>query len=536
MFSLDIKTVFVMVIMISFSLALAIGWIAKDDRDGLRSFALALCAHGVGYMLLAMRGAIADWISIIVANTIIGLSHSLFLLAVSRFREMRCPASWLLAPPVLVAIGFAFSMDNIQHRIVIANGIFAAQNLLINYRLLAARFDSPIRGRNLMACGISVIILMLITRCYAAIVHPDSLNGAFQSSTVQRVTYLLVFVVIVLVTIGFLMMTKERSDARLLNTALRDHLTGCWNRIYLEEVVAREIAQLQRNGHPATVILFDLDHFKKINDHYGHDGGDRVLREFTRVLAPQLRDTDILGRWGGEEFLAILPMTGLTEALAIAERLRQHVAAHPFAIGRTVTVSVGVAACLSTDSWAEWFQRADTALYHAKESGRNQVCADGIAFTQRPGAMEKSWVYQLVWRDAYLCGDAQIDEQHRNLFVSANRLLALDNQQHAGVIAAMLEFIDMVRHHFTDEEALLKQLDLEMAQLHGNIHRNLLERADHLLSQYRSSHIDVAAIFHFVIHELFTQHILLDDHKFTENLQRHLVNASSPTVMSSAQD
>lgn len=516
MIHLDIQTVFVMVILISASLSLTIGWMARDNADGLRAFAGALGCHAVGYLLLALRGGIPDWISIVVANGLIGVAEALFLLAVRTFRGWRCHPALLAIPPLLVALGLSLSMDRIQDRIVIANGTFIVQNLLILRDLLRRPFPSPVRGRNLVACGVVVSIAMLAGRVWVALFHPDAVSAPFQSSAAQQVSYLLVFMVIVLIANGFLMMTKERSDAELRHAALRDRLTGCWNRTHLEEIVGREIARLQRHGHPVAAILVDIDHFKAINDRHGHDRGDAVLVAFARVARDSLRATDVLGRWGGEEFLVLLPTTGLTEAIATAERLRAAVAGHDFGIGAPVNVSLGVAACLSTDTWSDWFRRADRALYRAKTEGRNRTCADGVVLAECAAAETGGWVYQLIWRDAYLSGNAEIDRQHRALFASANRLLALGcgPRHDAAALEAVEAFLDETRAHFADEDRLLAAAHYADAERHAQTHAQLIHRAEHLLNLYRARRIDLPAIFHFVVHELFAQHILVDDHAF----------------------
>jgi diguanylate cyclase (GGDEF)-like protein len=153
------------------------------------------------------------------------------------------------------------------------------------------------------------------------------------------------------------------------------------NRRSIENLARRLFAAARRLQAPLSLLLIDLDHFKSINDIYGHDEGDAVLRAFARVTGAALRAGEPLGRFGGEEFLVVLPGAAGTEALQAAERLRALVA-HEVAVGagreRPVTISIGVAEALSDDADVEaLIRRADAALYEAKAHGRNRVVALG---------------------------------------------------------------------------------------------------------------------------------------------------------------
>jgi diguanylate cyclase (GGDEF)-like protein len=164
----------------------------------------------------------------------------------------------------------------------------------------------------------------------------------------------------------------------LQERATRDALTGLWNRALILDILERELARSRREGGPVGVIMADIDHFKAVNDRHGHLAGDEVLRQVGRRMRAVLRPYDTIGRYGGEEFLAVLPGCGCTATMALAERLRQCVAAEAVdADGEPirVTLSLGVAAgfgSLVGDS-AELLRAADGALYQVKRGGRNRV-------------------------------------------------------------------------------------------------------------------------------------------------------------------
>jgi two-component system cell cycle response regulator len=164
-----------------------------------------------------------------------------------------------------------------------------------------------------------------------------------------------------------------------LELAVTDQLTGLHNRRYMTGQLGALVNRSARGGDPVSALMIDIDHFKKINDGFGHDIGDEVLREFAVRLASNVRAIDLPCRYGGEEFVVIMPDTRLEDAEKIAERIRRHVAGSPFRVSGgaeslTVTISIGVAATVGEGDNAEaLLKRADEAMYTAKSTGRNAV-------------------------------------------------------------------------------------------------------------------------------------------------------------------
>ncbi len=186
--------------------------------------------------------------------------------------------------------------------------------------------------------------------------------------------------------IGLVMDVTERTRAerevlalqeQLRERSIRDPLTGLYNRRYLEETLSRELILADRHGHPVSLIMGDLDHFKAVNDHYGHLGGDEVLRSFGDLMKGNARGSDIYCRYGGEEFLLVLPQMAKSNAVERAEQLCTAMAATPVLFGNAsiaVTASFGVAAFPQDGRTGdELIAAADTALYAAKAAGRNRV-------------------------------------------------------------------------------------------------------------------------------------------------------------------
>lgn len=169
----------------------------------------------------------------------------------------------------------------------------------------------------------------------------------------------------------------EAANAQLQELALHDGLTGLLNRRHWESCLEREFARHNRYSNPASLVLFDIDHFKKLNDTYGHQAGDEVIRQVARITREMVRDTDYAGRYGGEEFVVLLADTPLQGASQFAERLRKAIEQLQVSheqLSLQCSVSVGVA-CIRTDmaNHQALIEAADKALYQAKSAGRNQV-------------------------------------------------------------------------------------------------------------------------------------------------------------------
>lgn len=162
-----------------------------------------------------------------------------------------------------------------------------------------------------------------------------------------------------------------------MQSALIDILTGAGNRLALTQALSREYQCAQRYGHSLSVLMLDLDHFKQVNDRHGHAAGDHVLSSVARLISGSIRSTDTLFRYGGEEFLLLLPETANDGAQTIAERLRQKVEeliVCEDGLGLRTTISIGIATLNASDKEESLIKRADNALYDAKHSGRNLVC------------------------------------------------------------------------------------------------------------------------------------------------------------------
>ena len=173
---------------------------------------------------------------------------------------------------------------------------------------------------------------------------------------------------------------NQRLQRELESLSRKDALTGAFNRRAMEEMLGQETGRSHRHGHALSLLMLDIDHFKRVNDTHGHPGGDQVLRFFAKLTSSILREEDVLFRYGGEEFVVMLPDTPLKGGLRLAERILATVATTPFEVtGATlnITASAGVAGLTAAEDGDQLIARADAALYAAKHDGRNRAVASG---------------------------------------------------------------------------------------------------------------------------------------------------------------
>ena len=204
------------------------------------------------------------------------------------------------------------------------------------------------------------------------------LNKWISVNVEERMDYTSLYVAVFFISIIIIIVLIRQYQLKKYNTQLEilsntDKLTGIHNRLKLDDILEQEKKLFDRNQLPLSIIIFDLDHFKHVNDNYGHKRGDEVLKSIAKIVTLTKRETDIFGRWGGEEFLLICHDTDIVGARHLAEKLRAAIEAYEFSEIISLTASFGVAQFEKYDSIVKVFDKADKALYEAKELGRNRV-------------------------------------------------------------------------------------------------------------------------------------------------------------------
>jgi len=219
-----------------------------------------------------------------------------------------------------------------------------------------------------LVIGFTVLFISLLTDVVDEFLQqPDYITTVFED-LFQIVGY-----VLIIIGIWKWIVHNKRMTNSLQRLATTDHLTGAYNRRRFGEAIKYEIHRAVRYADTLSLIMFDLDHFKKINDTYGHNAGDEVLKTVADRVKDNIRVTDIFARVGGEEFTILVPATGLEGAKVVADKLRQSIESHAFETVGIVTASFGVAEFERDEAIDALIKRADNALYEAKEHGRNRV-------------------------------------------------------------------------------------------------------------------------------------------------------------------
>ncbi len=297
----------------------------------------------------------------------------------------------------------------------------------------------------------------------------------------------------------------KSTQAELERLVATDRLTGVGNRRAFDQLAELEVAKSNRYGVPVSLILFDIDHFKQINDAYGHTVGDSVLVRIARRVSSRLRDTDSIARWGGEEFAVVTPCTPISGAYVVAEAIRRAVEEESFRPVGHVTISLGIAQLAPHETAAFWLARADRLLYEAKQQGRNRTC---LAQSFEQGAHS----FTLVWGEQFQSGIEQIDREHAEIFRIANDLLL---QPPTSTLQEILECFDLLcerlSSHFQSEERVLGELGCAHVQGHASIHRGLMAQAMDQRDRLLGGSVEPPDVRDFVVRHMAIGHLVSED-------------------------
>jgi len=300
---------------------------------------------------------------------------------------------------------------------------------------------------------------------------------------------------------------KTNELKRMANT---DSLTSLYNRNYYDRHIYGLIERAELSDQPISMISLDLDHFKYVNDTWGHAAGDEVLKAAGQIIRETVRKSDIAVRIGGEEFLVVLPNTDAEAALAAARKIKENFEKFRHPTAGKVTASLGVAEKCRTESYEAWYRRADAGVYSAKRSGRNCV----VYLEKSPEGPETR--ERLVWDPAWNSGNRMIDDEHRMLLELGNEIIDLAGKEHSfeeslplldGVIAH-------VEEHFRHELQILARIGYPGYEEHGKIHTDLLEQIRFLRESYADTKIRSSVFFTFIVEDLILNHLIHEDKKY----------------------
>jgi diguanylate cyclase (GGDEF)-like protein/hemerythrin-like metal-binding protein/PAS domain S-box-containing protein len=309
----------------------------------------------------------------------------------------------------------------------------------------------------------------------------------------------------------------HQKNLELQEIAAKDTLTGIFNRYAFDCKAAEESERCQRYGYPLSVILFDLDSFKIVNDAWGHDVGDSVLVRVAEAAKSTVRKQDTLARWGGEEFVVLMPHTDLASAVKAAEKLRDTFATlrHPD-INATVTASFGATEFIRSETKESWFRRVDYAMFCSKNKGGNSVT--GIDWMEASPFVKVS----LAWKPAWESGNPVIDSQHRQIVALANQTMdAMLGMESAALNEAMRDLNEHIQLHFREEETLLQEIGYPQAEVHASVHQALQARVAGYCDQFAARRLPSAAFISFLLNDVVIGHIQGDDIRYFPWLKAH---------------
>jgi diguanylate cyclase (GGDEF)-like protein len=377
---LIIVSLLLLTMALSAVMLLVLSSLRSSGAPGIREWFAANAMAVLALPLFAARGVAPDILSIEVANTLL-LGTTAGMLAGFR-RHLQLPVPWgrlagCVALGLLAIVVLHHGVDSTAWRMVAMSLLHGALCLEMGMLLRPALSHAPRRYPVLFTvCAAFGNAAAQLARALVYGLQAGGVRLPWEDTTLSMVFFSIGALALPALTLGAVMMVNAELVARARHAADHDHLTGARSRRAFFDLAARERARALRAGSPLSLLLFDVDHFKRINDTHGHATGDRVLADIVERAGAVVRNIDVVARLGGEEFAVLLPDTGADTALLVAERLREALDRLPdgaAGIEAGYTVSIGVATLGPDESIDGMLSRADAALYAAKAGGRNAV-------------------------------------------------------------------------------------------------------------------------------------------------------------------
>lgn len=368
--------------LMAFSLAVT----SRSRKDGTRLWALAMGFEAAGWSFAALRGPILDEWSIVLTNLALVVAQTVKLAAIYQYRGLPSWPRWQGVLPALAMLLLLawLPVADYHDRLLYGSLIYAVQMVLIARALLQDANSRGGRAWWLIFGATSAVLPILCLRIVFALASPADLRLpplSHSPNPVQVTVFVGLIALNLLGALGFILLGKERTEHEMRELAMLDGLTGIYNRRAFMDRAEQEMATALRHRLPLSLLMLDIDHFKRINDEFGHAAGDTVLVEVSKLVGQRLRRQDTLGRYGGEEFCILLPGTDATGAHLVAETLRKAIADTVIPLDKaatSVTVSIGISVCQMQCTSCpldlkQVLADADRALYLGKSEGRNRT-------------------------------------------------------------------------------------------------------------------------------------------------------------------
>ncbi|MBT9514495.1 MAG: GGDEF domain-containing protein [Acidovorax sp.] len=380
MLSLDLRSLTIMAGLIGIVMGLVLLGLRRNypaSIRGMRLWGTAPLVCACSTLFYGLDGVLPAPLVALIGNALLLVGVTLFLLGSERLHGLS--SSWrrwatVITTTLLMLAFFMHVYPDYRLRVLIFSGTLAA--IVVEHARLLGRHGQGFAHR-LTAMALWGQAAVLVCRAVTTLWLDQADTQRFAQSMVQTVYIATFSFSVLLVSIGVLLMAGERVRAEFEYLATHDSLTGAHTRRAVLAACAEELTRWSRYGNPFSLLILDIDHFKRINDEHGHLAGDHVLAHFVQLIQSHLRSADRLGRYGGEEFMVILPETNTAAAQTVADRMCAALDATPGSPDLPhCTVSIGLTTVQPGDNTVDaLIARADTALYEAKAQGRNRVQA-----------------------------------------------------------------------------------------------------------------------------------------------------------------
>ena len=375
LFEFDVRTVALFVGMTFFVQATAIGAQAFLIRElkqyrGVSAALLANLCVAIGLMLRLFSDRLPLFLITVLSNILLLMGPALFYIALSHFTGLTYSRTFVIgviATVLSLLFYFTYWDDDIGKRVIALSLGSVAMVVILIVQLWRTQKTALRFSANLMLAFFLVYGMFLILRTISIVLNPP--QDISSLTPTQSATYLLSFALSFFWSMGFILMVSQRLRNDLMEVATVDVLTRIPNRRATQAFLEKELSRAQRSRDEFTVLLIDIDNFKQVNDRWGHAQGDEVLAKTASIFQSMIRKQDLVGRWGGEEFLVIVP--GQCDANMLAERLRREIANTKYSHGNAsfgITVSIGAACAKLSDPIDEILKKADKALYQSKQT------------------------------------------------------------------------------------------------------------------------------------------------------------------------
>ena len=363
-------------------------WRVQKNYPGTQYWVLSNFAGTIGFLFIGLRGFAPEFVTVLLGNALAVATTALALEGNRRFLGLKSDST----VPVTVIAGYLITLayytfidNDVSARIVISSMV-ASFLTFLSYRSFAER---PGLMKNVVYRTVGLTFLLFSILMFVRMVATlalSNVNGLYTPEWIQSVSFMIFLIFATVWSFNYVLITSERlseelrvKEAELLERATTDFLTGLGNKRAFDEFAESEIKRSRRYNIPACLVLLDLDHFKRVNDKFGHAVGDKVLGEIGQLLKRMTRQHDKVARVGGEEFALLLTHTDIDVGHAVAEAFRREIQTLEInhgAISLSITSSFGVAELREADNLESLIERADTHLYKAKAKGRNRVVSE----------------------------------------------------------------------------------------------------------------------------------------------------------------